>query len=109
MLTNLGENAVKHTPPGTTVTFSARALPGAVELAVRDDGRGIPADELPRVFDRFYRGAGADGVPGSGIGLAISKGLVEAHGGRIWAESRAGEGTTVRLTLPLAPPGAGTA
>ena len=109
VLTNLGENAVKHTAPGTTVTFSARALPGAVELAVRDDGPGIPADELPRVFDRFSRGSRSTGVPGAGIGLAICKGLVEAHGGRIWAESREGEGTTVRLTLPLAPPEGGAA
>ena len=100
VVTNLGENAVKYTPPGTPITLAARSVTGAVELAVHDRGPGIPAAKLPRLFETFYR-AGATGVAGTGIGLRISKGLVEAHGGRIWVESREGEGTTFRFTLPL--------
>ena len=101
VLMNLIENAVKYTPAGTAITLAARRVAGAIELAVRDDGPGIPARELPRVFDKFYRADGTDRVAGTGIGLTISKGLVEAHGGRIWAESRAGAGTVVRFTLPV--------
>jgi two-component system sensor histidine kinase KdpD len=101
VLTNLGENALKYTPPGTPIAISARRVPGAVELAVADRGPGISTARLPRLFEKFYR-AGQDGkVPGTGIGLTISKGLVEAHGGRIRVESREGEGTTFRFTLPV--------
>ena len=104
VLTNLGENAVKHTPPDTKVTVVARRRPDAIELSVGDDGPGIPARVLPRVFDRFWRADPTGRVPGTGMGLAIAKGLVEAHGGRIWAESGEGRGTTIRFTLPLPRP-----
>jgi two-component system sensor histidine kinase KdpD len=101
VLMNLGENALKYTPPGTEVVFSARRAPGAVELSVRDNGTGISPKDVPHLFDKFYRAEKTGRVPGSGIGLAIAKGLVEAHGGRIWVESRVGEGTTFRFTLPV--------
>lgn len=102
VLLNLVENARKYSPSGTTIELSAQRVDRAIELAVRDHGRGIEPSALPHIFDRFYRADGSGRVPGSGLGLAISKGLVEAHGGRIWAESVAGTGTTVRFTIPLA-------
>ncbi|HEY7036890.1 MAG TPA: ATP-binding protein, partial [Thermomicrobiales bacterium] len=101
VLMNLGENALKYTPPGTAVTIGARRVPGAVELAVRDTGTGIPPKDVPHLFDKFYRAEKTGRVPGTGIGLAIAKGLVEAHGGRISVESRVGEGTMFRFTLPV--------
>jgi signal transduction histidine kinase len=70
-------------------------------LAVQDNGTGIPPKDVPHLFDKFYRAEKTGRVPGTGIGLAIAKGLVEAHGGRIWVESRVGEGTTFRFTLPV--------
>jgi len=101
VLTNLVENAVKYTPPGTTITISACEVPGAVDIAVCDTGPGIPPERLPRIFDKFYRADPAARVRGSGIGLTISKGLVEAHGGRIVVESREHQGTRFRFCLPL--------
>jgi signal transduction histidine kinase len=68
---------------------------------VLDSGRGIAAGQLPRVFDRYWQSSRTD-RQGAGLGLAIAKGIVEAHGGRIWIESRLGEGTTASFTLPLA-------
>lgn len=103
VLLNLGENAVKYTPPDTAIALAARRVPGAIELSVTDRGPGIDARALPHIFDTFYRAEPSGRVPGSGIGLAISKGLVEANGGRIWAESWPGAGTAVRFTLPLEP------
>ena len=101
VLTNLIENAVKHTPPGTPITISARAVPGAIEVAVSDQGPGIPAADLPHLFDVFYRAPADRRTPGSGIGLAICKGFVEAHGGRMRVESSPGQGATFRFTLPV--------
>lgn len=106
VLMNLGENAIKYTPPGTEVTLSARHHDGMLHIAVHDAGPGIPAGELERLFEKFYRARHAGHVSGVGIGLTISKGLVEAHGGRIWAESREGSGTTFHLTLPRVEEGA---
>ncbi|HEY7030539.1 MAG TPA: ATP-binding protein [Thermomicrobiales bacterium] len=99
---NLAENALQYTPPGTAVTIAARRVPGAVEMAVCDNGAGIPPKDVPHLFEKFYRADGTGRVPGTGIGLAIARGLVEAHGGRIWVESLVGEGTTFRFTLPVA-------
>lgn len=101
VLMNLAENAVKYTPPGTLITLSARRSGAAVEFAVVDQGPGISAAKLPRLFDKFYRANDETRVGGTGIGLTIGKGLVEAHGGRIWVESRAGEGAAFRFTIPL--------
>ena len=109
VLANLGDNAVEYTPPGTAIAFSARRLPNAVEFAVTDEGPGIPEPHLPHLFERFYRADQGGRSGGTGIGLTICKGLVEAHGGQIEIESRAGEGTTVRVTLPLPPDADGPA
>jgi two-component system sensor histidine kinase KdpD len=102
VLSNLLENAVKYTPPGTPIRISARQTVAAIAVQVRDAGAGIPAAHLPHIFDRYYRvHTGPTG--GTGLGLAISKGIVEAHGGHIAVESRPGQGTAFTFTLPLAP------
>ncbi len=100
VLSNLVENAIKCTDPGGTITLSARVRGEEVELAVKDTGRGIPKDQLPHIFERFWR-APAAGVRGAGLGLSIAKGIVEAHGGRLWCESQVGAGTTFFFTLPI--------
>jgi signal transduction histidine kinase len=98
VLTNLLSNAIRHTPAGRgiTVTVSDGGASGAA-VTVADEGEGIPAEELPRIFDRFYKG---DASRGSGLGLTIAKRLVQAHGGEITATSRADQGTVVVFTLP---------
>ena len=103
VLSNLLENALRHTPPGGRVVISAAARTDGVELAVADSGEGIEPAHLPRIFERFYRVESARdrASGGSGIGLAIAKAIVEAHGGTISAESAgSGDGTTIRVTLP---------
>ena len=103
VVTNLVDNALRYTPTGTRVTMAARRLPDAVELTVGDNGPGIPVDELPHVFDRFWRAEKSRNraTGGSGLGLAIVKQLVEAHGGRVWVESPVGGGTQFRIQLPV--------
>ena len=103
VLGNLIDNAIKFTPEGGSVTVSADPVGDEVMFAVRDSGVGVPAKQLPHVFDRFWL-ATPKARLGSGLGLTIAKGVVEALGGRIWAESRAGEGTTFFFTLPSAVP-----
>jgi two-component system sensor histidine kinase BaeS len=110
VLGNLVTNALRHTLPGGTVTLGAARTPdgAGVRLWVADTGTGIAPEDLPRIFDRFWRGDPArshEAGTGSGLGLAIAKGLVEAHGGRIWAESDGtqGQGTTVSCLLPVPP------
>jgi signal transduction histidine kinase len=99
VVANLVSNALRHTPLGGTVRIGGRLQAAdSVELIVADTGEGIPADLLPRVFDRFVKGASSTG---SGLGLAIVRDIVEAHGGSVTIESTAGSGTTVRLRLPL--------
>ena len=99
LLTNLMSNALRYTPRGGRVRIEARRDgAAAVELAVSDTGAGIPPDQLARIFDRFYKSPESRGA---GLGLAIAKKLVEAHGGTIAAASTVGEGTTVRFSLPL--------
>ncbi len=103
MILNLGDNAIKYTPAGGRVSLALRVDGAAAILDVADTGIGIPAPELPHVFDRFYRVSSTGVKPtGSGLGLAIAKRIVEVHGGTIAAESTLGEGTRFRVTLPLA-------
>lgn len=104
VLVNLVENALTHTPAGTRIVVSAEIVAGAVEVVVRDDGPGIEARDLPHVFESFYRSERRRSAPGSGIGLATAKGLVEAHGGRIRVESAPGAGAAFAFTIPHAPP-----
>ena len=103
ILFNLVDNAIRHTPAGGRITIlSEPAAGGGLTLAVSDSGVGIPAEHLPRIFERFYRvdPARSREAGGTGLGLAIVKHLVEAHGGRVVAESPPGRGTTVRATFP---------
>jgi heavy metal sensor kinase len=99
---NLVSNAVRHTKPGGEISVSLGSSNGSAVFAVSDDGTGIPPDRLERIFDRFYRtdeGRGRD-EGGSGLGLAIARAIVEAHGGRITAESPPGSGATIRFEIP---------
>ncbi|HBX68999.1 MAG TPA: PAS domain-containing sensor histidine kinase [Chloroflexi bacterium] len=100
-LVNLLHNAIKFTPEGGEVTISARQNGGVVEFSVKDTGIGIPANDLPRIFERFYKADRARSGGGTGLGLAIARHLVEAHGGRIWVESIEGRGSTFYFTIPI--------
>ena len=102
VVTNLVHNAIKFTPSGGKVTISAAVDGSEVVVAVRDTGVGIPADALPRIFERFYKADRARSGGGTGLGLAIARHVVQAHGGRIWAESVEGKGSTFFFTLPSA-------
>ncbi len=101
VLLNLIQNAIRHTPADGSVTVRARPAPDGVEVEVADDGEGIPAGEGERVFDAFYRGDESRSDDGAGLGLAISRAIVEAHGGRIWLEDGS-PGTKVHFTLKSA-------
>lgn len=98
VLFNLIQNAIRHTPADGSVTVRARPAGKGVEVEVDDSGEGIPAADGERVFEAFYRGDASRGENGAGLGLAISKAIVEAHGGRIWLE-QSEPGTRVRFTL----------
>lgn len=100
---NLIDNALIHGGPGAAVAVDLRNEDGMAVLSVRDDGIGIPAQHLPFVFQRFYRGEASRTGPGSGLGLALVKHIVEAHGGDVAAESDGQTGTLLRARLPLAP------
>jgi two-component system, OmpR family, sensor histidine kinase KdpD len=97
---NLLENAAKHTPPGTPVEIGAEPSADEVMVWVADRGPGLPSGEEERVFEKFHRASAAPGA-GVGLGLAICRGIVNAHGGRIWAESRPAGGTVFRFTIPI--------
>jgi len=101
VLINLVENALEFAPEGTSIEISARAAPQAVTVEVADRGPGIPSGEESRIFEKFYRTREQAPGGGAGLGLAISRGIVTAHGGRIWAENRPGGGAVFRFTLPL--------
>ena len=100
VLMNLLTNALRHTPGDGSVAVRAETLLGEVRVAVEDTGEGLDADARERMFDRFWRGDRSRSSRGAGLGLAIARGLVEAHGGRIWAEDREGGGARVCFTLP---------
>ena len=101
VLSNLLSNAVKHTPSGGRITLSARILDYEVEVAVTDTGHGIPAASLPLIFERYWTVRGNAPKGGTGLGLAIARGIVEALGGKLWAESIEGAGSTFRFTLRI--------
>ncbi|MGQ9675052.1 MAG: PAS domain S-box protein [Chloroflexota bacterium] len=101
ILTNLLSNALKYSSPDTEVVVEAAQRDGWVVVAVRDRGQGIAPEDLPRIFERFYRSKGQR-KESLGLGLSIAKTLVEAHGGRIWVESELGKGSTFYFTLPIA-------
>jgi two-component system sensor histidine kinase KdpD len=102
VLVNILDNAAKYAPEGTRITITARLQGPRVEVAVLDHGPGIPADDLYRVFDMFYRVANGDRQrAGTGLGLAICKGLVEAMGGTIRAETGSPDGSGTRIVLAL--------
>lgn len=98
---NLLSNAIKFTPVGGRVDVSARLNGGGVEIAVADTGQGIPAEDQATIFQEFEQSATSKGAEGTGLGLPLSRKLVELHGGRLWVESEEGRGSTFRFTLPL--------
>jgi two-component system, OmpR family, phosphate regulon sensor histidine kinase PhoR len=100
VLGNLLDNAIKHAGAGAHVVVEASGRAGEVEVTVNDNGIGIPLEHLPRVFERFFRGEASRSTAGAGLGLALVKHIVEAHGGRATVASRPGEGTTMRVLLP---------
>jgi signal transduction histidine kinase len=100
---NLIGNAIKFTEAGGCITVGATSIGHEVVVSVADTGGGIPPENLPRVFDRFWQATKAE-RQGAGLGLPITKGIVEVHGGRIWVESTLGRGTTFSFTIPTASP-----
>ncbi len=112
MAVNLIHNALKFTPAGGSVRVSAGLVGGAVTVQVSDTGSGIAPEDLPRIFERFYKadrarnqpGARTSGSGGTGLGLAVVKHTVEVHGGTVAVESELGRGSTFSFSIPLAPP-----
>jgi signal transduction histidine kinase len=104
VLRNLLENAVNHTAKGGAITVGARQQGNWVEVSVTDTGEGIPAEDLPNIFERFYRvdKSRTRATGGSGLGLTIAKRLVEAHGGKIEVQSELGKGSRFSFTVPVA-------
>jgi signal transduction histidine kinase len=104
VLHNILENAVAHTPKGGTINVTTNAKGKWVEVSVSDTGEGIPAEDLPHIFERFYRvdKSRARATGGSGLGLTIAKRLIEAHGGTIAVQSKLGQGSRFSFTLPIA-------
>jgi len=107
VLINLIDNAIKYTPNGGRIRVEARQREDAVEIAVSDSGIGIPAKEIPRIFERFYRvdRARSREMSGTGLGLSIVKHIIEAHGGKVSVESQVGKGSRFVVTLPKQSPG----
>jgi signal transduction histidine kinase len=105
-LYNLVENALKYTPDGGTVTIHLHCTDSSLTFAIEDTGIGIPKSDLPRLFEKFYRGTNREALAkrGTGLGLAIVKSIAERHGGRVWVDSELGQGSTFHLLVPLAQP-----
>lgn len=103
VIDNIISNAIKYSPEGKRIIFTIDEKEDHIQVSVADEGMGIPADNVKRIFDRFYRAdrARSRAMGGTGLGLAIAKEMIVAHGGNIWAESEEGKGTTVHFTLPL--------
>jgi signal transduction histidine kinase len=108
VLGNLLANAIKYSRPGEPIVLAVRdEPPDCAVLEVRDRGVGIPAADLPRVFEWFTRAGNVGGATGTGIGLAVVRQIVEAHGGRVGVQSKEGSGTTFTVWLPRTPIGSG--
>ncbi|MFP4644650.1 MAG: ATP-binding protein [Spirochaetales bacterium] len=107
VLANLLDNAIKYSPAGSSIELSAAEDEDSVVFRVRDTGRGIEEEDMPRIWHRLYRGAEARNRPGLGLGLSLVKAIVEAHGGSVEIHSQLGVGTEVRVRLPVEPPGGG--
>ena len=105
VLDNIISNALKYSPEGGQITFKLQVIGPNIEVSVRDEGMGIPKENVSRIFERFYRvdKARSRKMGGTGLGLAIAKEMIEAHKGQIWASSEEGKGTTVFFTLPYEP------
>ena len=101
VLVNLMHNAIKFTPPGGKIEVSARQKLNTIVFSVKDSGIGIREKDLPRIFERFYKSDRSRSERGTGLGLSISKHLVEAHGGKIWAESQLNQGSTFSFSIPI--------
>jgi len=102
VMVNLLHNAIKFTPAGGRISIHLESSGSEALFTVQDTGPGITEEDLPRIFERFYKADRARTSGGTGLGLAIARHLVEAHGGRIWAESQVGRGSTFRFSIPLA-------
>jgi len=103
MLVNLLQNAINYTPEGGKITLEGRRGEGGIQLEVADTGVGIPPEDLPRIFERFYRvdkGRSRE-LGGTGLGLSIVKHIAEAHGGRVFVDSQVGKGSRFTVSLPL--------
>jgi two-component system sensor histidine kinase KdpD len=101
-LVNLIDNAVKYSPSDKPIEVQAHRTDAQVTIDVLDRGIGVPPEDLTRMFDKFFRVQRPDNTAGTGLGLSISWGIVEAHGGRIWANNRPGGGLVVTIALPIA-------
>jgi two-component system phosphate regulon sensor histidine kinase PhoR len=103
-LYNLVENALKYTPTGGEVTIHMQTSSSELTFAIQDSGIGIPENDQPRLFEKFYRGTNREALlqRGTGLGLAIVKSIAERHGGKVWVESKLGEGSMFYLQIPLA-------
>ena len=102
VIDNIISNAIKYSPDGGNIRFGFTGQDDMLKVMILDDGMGIPKENVGRIFDRFYRvdRARARSMGGTGLGLAIAREMIEAHGGKIWAESEEGQGTTIFFTLP---------
>jgi two-component system, OmpR family, sensor histidine kinase KdpD len=101
VLVNLVDNAVKYSPAGSRIEIAATVLNDVIKVSVADHGVGVPLEDLSHIFDKFYRVQRAASTPGTGLGLSICKGIVEAHGGQIWAENLTGGGVSILFTVPV--------
>jgi len=100
------ENALKYTPDGGAVTVHLISAPSTLTFAIQDSGIGIPASDVPRLFEKFYRGTNREALAqrGTGLGLAIVKSIAERHGGKVWVESELGKGSIFHLQIPVMQP-----
>ncbi len=99
---NLIDNAIKYSPPDAPIEIRSELMQNAVKVEIKDEGFGVPKEDLQRIFDKFYRAVKPNQITGTGLGLSICKGIVEAHGGYIWAQNNSDKGTTLAVVLPTA-------